>query len=142
MNGEEFLLPGQSLTDEDGPVFDKPWQARAFALVVNLYKAGLFPWKDWSETLGAEIKAAPALSGESFNDAYYRQWMAALEKTMTRLGLVGAEDVSTRAAQWHKAYLNTPHGVPITLGNAAAPPTQNTPAPQRKPIKVAPATAG
>lgn len=28
--------------DEEGPVFDKPWQAKAFSLIVHLHRAGLF----------------------------------------------------------------------------------------------------
>lgn len=141
MKDAEDLLLGKPLKDIDGPLFDKPWQARAFALVVNMNKAGLFPWKDWSATLGAVIKAEPQQPGETVNDAYYRQWMAALEKMVASLGLVDGADVTSRAEQWRKAYLNTPHGVPITLCNAEKPPAQDTPAPRREPIKVVPASA-
>jgi hypothetical protein len=36
--------------DEEGPVFDKPWQAKAFSLIVHLHRAGLFPWAEWVRT--------------------------------------------------------------------------------------------
>ncbi len=36
--------------DEGGPVFERPWQAQAFALVVELYKAGKFRWPEWSRS--------------------------------------------------------------------------------------------
>lgn len=36
--------------DEEGPVFDKPWQAKAFSLIVHLHRAGLFPWSEWVRT--------------------------------------------------------------------------------------------
>ena len=57
--------------DEEGPVFDKPWQAKAFSLIVHLHRAGLFPWAEWVRTFSEAIKAAPAQPGESVNDAYY-----------------------------------------------------------------------
>lgn len=72
--------------DDEGPLFDKPWQARAFSLIVHLHRAGLFPWKEWVRTFSDEIKSSPALPGESTNDAYYRQWEAALEKNGVRAG--------------------------------------------------------
>ena len=46
--------------DEEGPVFDKPWQAKAFSLIVHLHRAGLFPWAEWVRTFSEAIKAAPA----------------------------------------------------------------------------------
>ncbi|PLN98868.1 nitrile hydratase accessory protein [Klebsiella michiganensis] len=57
--------------DEEGPVFDKPWQAKAFSLIVHLHRAGLFPWAEWVQTFSKEINAAPAQPGESANDAYF-----------------------------------------------------------------------
>src|SRR5580692_2701987 len=50
-------VPGQP-RDETGPVFAEPWQAQAFALAVQLSEAGHFTWSEWSETLGAELRAA------------------------------------------------------------------------------------
>ena len=32
--------------DEDGPVFDTPWQAQAFAMTVKLHEAGVFEWNE------------------------------------------------------------------------------------------------
>lgn len=144
MKDEQFPWPQGSLKDLDGPVFDKPWQSQAFALVVSMHKAGLFRWKDWAETFTAEIDAAPALPGESVNDAYYRQWVAALEKMVASLGLVADGDVSSRAQEWRQAYLNTPHGKPILLAHGSCPPAvdhQHKHEPQRSPVKVVPAMA-
>lgn len=104
--------------DENGPVFDRPWQAQAFALTVELYKNGRFTWPEWVEIFSEEIKRSPALPGESVNDAYYRQWIAALEKMATSRNLVTEGDLPTRAEEWRQAYLNTPHGKPILLANA------------------------
>ncbi|MEX0560834.1 nitrile hydratase accessory protein [Raoultella terrigena] len=108
--------------DEEGPVFDKPWQAKAFSLIVHLHRAGLFPWAEWVRTFSEEIKAAPAQPGESVNDAYYRQWAAAMEKMITALDLIVPEEFTRRTQEWRQAYLNTPHGQPIVLANASCPP--------------------
>lgn len=144
MKDERFPLPEGSLKDLDGPVFDKPWQSEAFALVVSMHKAGLFKWKDWAETFTAEIDASPALPGESVNDTYYRQWVSALEKMVASLGLVTGGDVNSRAQEWKQAHLNTPHGHPILLAHALCPPAvdhKHKHEPQRSPIKVVAAMA-
>ena len=39
--------------DGDGPVFQEPWQATAFALAVHLSERGAIPWTEWSAALGA-----------------------------------------------------------------------------------------
>ncbi|WP_337020990.1 nitrile hydratase accessory protein [Pantoea anthophila] len=111
--------------DEEGPVFDKPWQAKAFSLIVHLHQAGLFRWAEWVQIFSKEIKAAPAQPGESVNDAYYRQWTAAMENMMTTLNLAVPDDISQRTQEWRQAYLNTPHGQPIVLANASCPPAQS-----------------
>ena len=139
---DRYSLPGSPLGAHDGPVFDHPWQAQAFALVVNLHQAGLFEWKDWAERFTAEIAAAPQREDESVNDAYYRQWVAALEQLLAALGLVEDAAVGTRAEAWNQAYLNTPHGQPISLANATCPPAHahaHKHEPRREPVMVVPA---
>ncbi|WP_027349526.1 nitrile hydratase accessory protein [Halotalea alkalilenta] len=128
--------------DDEGPVFDKPWQAQAFSMMVHLYQSGLFAWRDWVQVFSEEIKASPALPGESANDTYYRQWTAAMEKMVASLGLTGADDISHRASQWRQAYLNTPHGHPVALAHASCPPMHHGHAPHRSPVAVSPAIGG
>lgn len=144
MTDESIEMPGRPLKDLDGPIFDKPWQAQAFSLIVNLNKARLFEWKDWVEAFSTEIKADPALSDESVNDAYYRQWVAAMEKMVASLGLVADGDISLRAQEWHKAYLNTPHGQPVSLIHATCPPARDPrrAAAKRSPVAVSSDSAG
>ena len=43
--------------DEDGPVFNEPWEAKAFALAVGLSEAGCFTWPEWVRIFSQEIKA-------------------------------------------------------------------------------------
>ena len=143
MKAEPYPVPEGSLKDLDGPAFDKPWQSQAFALVVSMHKAGLFQWKHWAETFTAEIDASPVQPGESVNDAYYRQWVSALEKMVASLGLLEGGVVASRAQEWRRAHLNTPHGHPILLANANCPPVvadKHKHEPKRTPIKLVPAT--
>ncbi|MCV9880242.1 nitrile hydratase accessory protein [Brenneria izbisi] len=131
--------------DEEGPVFDKPWQAQIFSLTVHLHQAGCFTWREWVQAFSEEIKAAPAMPEESVNDAYYRQWAAAMEKMMASLGFTGEDDISQRAQAWRQAYLNTPHGQPVLLAHADCPPAHphdHHHSPQRAPVAVSPAFSG
>lgn len=126
--------------DEEGPVFDKPWQAKAFSLIVHLHRAELFPWAEWVRTFSEAIKAAPAQPGESVNDAYYRQWATAMENMITALHLTAPDDIGRRTQEWRLAYINTPHGQPIVLANASCPPAHNHHSlPLGVPVTVSPA---
>lgn len=103
----------------DGPVFREPWQAKAFALVVLLHRAGHFAWDDWVRTLAAEIKTAPQRADEDADQAYHRQVLAALERITVARGVVVPEAMADRVVAWRMAYLNTPHGQPVDLAAAA-----------------------
>jgi len=108
--------------DADGPVFAEPWQAQAFALVVRLSKTGYFGWDEWVRVFSREIARSPSRAGESENDAYYRQWLDALEEIIVKRGLLAPGDAQARASAWRVAYVNTPHGQPVELAHAICPP--------------------
>lgn len=67
----------------DEPVFRAPWEAKAFALAVELNRAGLFGWDEWAEALGAEIAAA---GQDDDGSRYYEHWLRALEKLVVAKG--------------------------------------------------------
>lgn len=101
--------------DAEGPVFGAPWQAHAFAMTLALHERGLFTWPDWARTLAAQIAAAPAQPGEDAGDAYYRQWLAALEQIVADKGASSAEELLRFQQAWDHAADRTPHGQPIEL---------------------------
>jgi len=101
--------------------FAEPWQAQAFALAVGLHQAGLFTWPEWVERLAAEIRTAPQQPGECAEDAYHRQWLAALEQFVVERAACQPEQIDLRQAAWREAYLRTPHGQPVELANAELP---------------------
>lgn len=104
--------------------FDEPWQAQAFACAILLSQRGLFTWAEWSEVFGATIKDDPERPGESHNDAYFRQWLAALEQLVEIKQATSQTEIDLRQGAWREAYLNTPHGAPVELANATRPPVE------------------
>ena len=101
--------------DEDGPVFNEPWEAEAFAMTLNLYAQGYFTWLEWAERLGAEISAAPDAGDADRGDTYYLHWLKALEGLVAEKGLLTTDDLANRRDAWDKAARATPHGQPIVL---------------------------
>ena len=104
--------------DEEGPVFNAPWQAQAFALAVKLSEAGHFTWKEWAETLAAELQAAADRGEPDDGSHYYHHWVAALERLATGKGLTDMSALLDRKGAWADAYRHTPHGKPVELRNA------------------------
>src|SRR4051812_31514485 len=101
--------------DEDGPVFAEPWQAQAFALAVRLSAQGYFTWKEWADTLAAELAAAVERDEADDGSEYYHHWVAALEKLVAAKGMTGEAELYERKEAWADAYRHTPHGKPIEL---------------------------
>jgi nitrile hydratase accessory protein len=98
---------------EQGPVFNEPWEAHAFALAVRLSEAGCFSVREWNAVLSHEIRSAQQRGGPE--SGYYQHWLDALERLCVEKGLVNARDMQQRKEEWRQAYLNTPHGKPIEL---------------------------
>ena len=69
-------------------VFQAPWEGRAFGLAVAMNHDGRYEWKDFAGNLTAEI-AEGEKSGAS--QAYYEQWLAALEKLAISSGMVSTK---------------------------------------------------
>jgi len=101
--------------DEQGPVFNVPWEAQAFALVLALHEKGLFSWQEWAAVLSEQIALAQADGDPDLGNTYYQHWLAALEMISKQKNLSNEEELLRRKSQWHAAYLNTPHGKPIEL---------------------------
>jgi nitrile hydratase accessory protein len=101
--------------DADGPVFAAPWQAQAFAMTVALYERGLFTWPEWAGTLSRRIASHPVREGEDHGEAYYRQWLAALEDIAAAKGASTSNELQRYQQAWDHAADRTPHGQPIEL---------------------------
>ena len=101
--------------DGHEPVCAEPWQAHAFALVLQLHERGLFTWPEWADALAQQIREAQAAGDPDHGDTYYQHWLATLERLVASKGAAsGAELARTRDA-WDHAADRTPHGQPIEL---------------------------
>jgi len=97
-----------SVTDEPGPEFAEPWQARAFAIAVLASRQGCFTWSEWTRALGHELRDAS-------DAAYFDCWLAALQSLLIGKGSIAQGELSERKHAWEHAYRNTPHGAPVRL---------------------------
>jgi nitrile hydratase accessory protein len=97
------------------PVFAEPWQAQAFAMVLQLHHRGLFTWPEWAAALSAQITVAQAAGDADLGDTYYHHWLAALEALVAAKGAAQAAELQRCAQAWDHAADRTPHGQPIVL---------------------------
>jgi nitrile hydratase accessory protein len=108
--------------DDDARVFAEPWQAHAFAMVLQLHERGLFTWPEWADTLATQIAAAQAQGDADRGDTYYHHWLAALETLVRRKGAASGDELTRTARAWDRAADRTPHGQPIELRAEDFPP--------------------
>jgi len=84
---------------EDAPTFDAPWQARAFALAVALTDergADGIRWREFQSRLVEEVGAEPG--ADDPEAAYYREWLAALERLLVERGALDPGELAERVA--------------------------------------------
>ena len=75
----------------DDPVFAEPWEARIFALVVELNRQGRFPWKQFQTLLAEVIKDA--------DRPYYLSWQIAAERLLSNLSLASPAEIDRVVAE-------------------------------------------
>ncbi len=101
--------------DKEGPVFNAPWEAQAFAMTLSLHARGVFTWREWADALAAELAAAAARGEPDDGTHYYEHWLAALEHLVGAKKLIPSEELERRADEWDAAARATPHGKPVEL---------------------------
>jgi nitrile hydratase accessory protein len=82
------------------PVFDAPWQSRAFGMVVGLHTAGLYPWDDFKDLLIDEIAAGPCAAAPAGSPEYYYQWVDAFCRLLVSKGIISGEEMADRTEQF------------------------------------------
>jgi nitrile hydratase accessory protein len=106
--------------DGDGPVFNEPWEAKAFAVVLDLYDRGGFTWPEWVDCLSAEIAAAKDRGDPDLGDGYYLHWLTALEKLVDAKGLASTGELAACKADWAEADRKRAFGEAPVLERSAA----------------------
>lgn len=76
--------------DEEGAVFNSPWEAKVFAVIVSLHQQGHFEWSEWAETISDEIARDKGREPET---PYYELWLRAAERIIEAKGLCGSGDL-------------------------------------------------
>ena len=99
------LLP----RDEEGPVFEEPWQAQAFAVVVNLNEAGLITWKEWAQCLGSVLQEAESRGQYDTGKRYYEHWLIALERFAQEKNLAQSDELEQAKEEILTRFLEHTH---------------------------------
>lgn len=86
-------IPELPKTADAELVFKNPWEAKAFALVIQLYQQGHFSWPEWAQRLGAQIKAA---GRDDNGEDYYLLWLATAEALIEEKSLCANGELQQR----------------------------------------------
>ena len=95
--------------------FTEPWEARAFAMVRALQDSGQLTSREWTDALSTAIRRAQECGNPGDGEAYYHQWLSALENVVTQKNLVATETLVHCRSAWARAADRTAHGDPIEL---------------------------
>jgi len=99
----------------DGPIFQEPWEAQAFAMTLALHGRRLFTWGEWTAVLCEEIGRAQARGDPDTGKTYYHHWLAALERIVAEKGVADGASLDRCRGAWKRAAERTPHGSPIVV---------------------------
>ena len=77
--------------------FAEPWEAKAFAIIVELSLAGHFSWFDWVDCFSKEVAAATALEAAgAASHTYYEQWLNAAETLLIEKGMTSKAQLQAK----------------------------------------------
>jgi nitrile hydratase accessory protein len=96
---------------EPPQVFNEPWQASVFAMVVSLHEQGCFSWPEWSQTLGTVIRDQEA-KGDT---EAWSHWLHALERLVRDKSLAAPLELARLRSAWTQIAETTPHGHALEL---------------------------
>lgn len=86
-------------SQKDGePVFQAPWEARAFAIVNQLAQAQEYSWSEWTEHFAREISAAEHEPTDT--SSYYERWVRACEKVLIAKGILNPLAIEQRIKEF------------------------------------------
>jgi nitrile hydratase accessory protein len=78
-------------------VFAAPWEGRVFGMAVALSDNQVYDWDAFRDRLVAEIAAAEAHGDTS---GYYERWLASFERLLLDTGVLAAEELDARTAEF------------------------------------------
>ncbi len=113
MNPDSQKVFGPLTVQDSEAPFAEPWQAQVMALAFAASEKGLFSPSQWSGALGTELWKNETAPDD--RASYYQAALRALETLLLASGELTRDTVTNREADWRRAYLNTPHGMPVEL---------------------------
>ncbi|MEX0285602.1 MAG: nitrile hydratase accessory protein [Paracoccaceae bacterium] len=91
------MVAQMSAGDTEMMVFDAPWQARVFALVVMMVEDGHMSWKDFQSHLVQETRQGESATDkgslEPQESTYYQRWLNAAEHLLQELELLRPDEL-------------------------------------------------
>lgn len=97
-------------------VFEAPWEGRVFGMAVALSDNRHCEWDAFRDRLAAEIAAAEEHGDGS---GYYERWLASFERLLLDSGILTADELDTRTAEYtaglydeHEHYETTSDAIP------------------------------
>jgi nitrile hydratase accessory protein len=78
-------------------IFEAPWQARAFGMVVAANEREHYAWDEFREQLSASIGSNAKSSDPS---AYYERWVASFESVLLEKGILDRKEIDARTAEF------------------------------------------
>ncbi|MFK7963044.1 MAG: nitrile hydratase accessory protein [Burkholderiaceae bacterium] len=98
-SGTESALLAKALpacADSDH-VFNEPWEAKAFAIIVKMAEDGHFSWGEWVEVFSQEVATATEVEAAGGKPkTYYEQWLDAAEKLMAQKGVISQQQLAAK----------------------------------------------
>ncbi len=96
----ELIEQSEGAIDGEGPTFDSPAQARAFGLIVTLWREGVFEWSEFQRALIARIETDDGSLETETEKAYYDHWIEAATRLLESKGHVSAASLEERAHEF------------------------------------------
>ena len=89
-------VPNKLPADAGERVFKAPWEARAFAMVVDMSQRGLFAWEEFRRLLVEEIAREDRDAGPAgaSGACYYVCWLRAAERLLSAKGLATPQELA------------------------------------------------
>lgn len=78
------------------PVFNAPWESRAFGMVVSLHTTGRYPWNDFKERLIDAIASGSSPDAPADTPDYYYHWVAAFCQLLVEKGILTKRELRDR----------------------------------------------
>jgi nitrile hydratase accessory protein len=91
-------LPGELAPPRSNgePVFEQPWESRAFGMVLALHAQGAFAWDEFRDLLIEEIQHGEREGGRPYSES----WVAAFGRLALRKGLLSEADLAARQEEF------------------------------------------